>query len=105
MGQLTGADGKACLLRAMCETSSMPLHDEGILGDAVNFLLTANYASEETDENFKEYLEAQTNGQVNKLIDKNIKNQIWSFQLKGECSEFHKKCPMSFFKLLEINFL
>jgi hypothetical protein len=53
------------LLRAMCEASSTPLHDEGILGDAVNFLLTASYAAEETDEKFKEYLEAQAEGKVN----------------------------------------
>ena len=64
MGQVTGADGHACLLRAMCEASSTPLHDEGILGDAVNFLLTANYAAEDTDEKFKEYLAAQAKGQV-----------------------------------------
>ena len=64
MGQMTGADGHACLLRAMCEASATPLHDEGILGDAVNFLLTANYANEETDDKFKEYLEAQAKGQV-----------------------------------------
>ena len=25
-------DGHACLLRAMCEVSSNPLHDEGLLG-------------------------------------------------------------------------
>ena len=64
MSQVTGADGHACLLRAMCEASSTPLHDEGILGDAVNFLLTANYASEETDDKFMKYLDAQSRGQV-----------------------------------------
>ena len=64
MSQITGADGHACLLRAMCEAGATPLHDEGILGDVVNFLLTANYATEETDDKFKEYLEAQAKGQV-----------------------------------------
>ena len=64
MSQITGADGHACLLRAMCEAGATPLHDEGILGDAVNFLLTANYASEETDDKFRKYLEAQATGQV-----------------------------------------
>ena len=71
MGQMTGADGHACLLRAMCEASSHPLHDEGLLGDAVNFLLTANYAAEESDEKFKKYLGAQTKGQVSISI-KNV---------------------------------
>merc|ERR1712083_274081 len=33
MSQATGADGHACLLRAMCEASATPLHDEGLLGD------------------------------------------------------------------------
>ena len=64
MGHLTGADGQACLLRAMCEASSIPLHDEGLIGDAVTFLLTTNYASEEEDERFKKYLTAQAKGQV-----------------------------------------
>ena len=64
MGQATGVDGHACLLRAMCEASSTPLHDDGLLGDAVNFLLTVNYAVEESDDRFKNYLEAQAKGQV-----------------------------------------
>ena len=64
MGHLTGADGHSCLLRAMCEASSTPLHDEGIIGDAVTFLLTTNYATEEEDERFKKYFAAQAKGQV-----------------------------------------
>ena len=64
MGQATGVDGHACLLRAMCEASSTPLHDDGLLGDAVNFLLTVNYAVEESDDRFKNYLAAQAKGQV-----------------------------------------
>merc|ERR1711892_1654694 len=88
MSQITGADGHACLLRAMCEASATPLHDEGILGDAVNFLLTANYASIESDDKFKEYLKAQTEG-----------------QLKENCSGFNTKCPISFFNFLDNNIL
>ena len=64
MGHITGADGQACLLRAMCEASSIPLHDEGIIGDVVTFLLTTNYATEEEDERFKKYFAAQAKGQV-----------------------------------------
>ena len=48
----------------MCEASSTPLHDEGIIGDAVTFLLTTNYATEEEDEKFKKYFAAQAKGQV-----------------------------------------
>ena len=64
IGQVTGADGHACLLRAMCEASSTPLHDEGILGDAVNFLLTTNFAEKETGQHLEKYLDAQSTGQV-----------------------------------------
>ena len=32
VNRITGADGHSCLLRAMCETSANPLHDDGILG-------------------------------------------------------------------------
>ena len=66
MGHITGADGQSCLLRAMCEASSIPLHDEGIIGDAVTFLLTTNYATEEEDERFKKYFAAQAKGQVSR---------------------------------------
>ena len=64
MHYMFGIDGHQCLLRAMCEASSTPLHDEGIIGDAVTFLLTANYATEETDHRFKKYFAAQAKGQV-----------------------------------------
>ena len=64
VAHLTGADGHSCLLRAMCEASSTPLHDEGLLGDAITFLLTANWAVEEPDNRFKKYFAAQAKGQV-----------------------------------------
>ena len=64
IAQVTRSDGHACLLRAMCETSAYPLHDEGVLGDAVNFLLTASYSEEEADHQLKHYVAAQAKGQV-----------------------------------------
>ena len=64
IGQITGSNGHACLLRAMCEASATPNHDEGLLGDAVNFILTSSYAEEEQDIKFKEYFKAQSKGQV-----------------------------------------
>ena len=88
VGMFTGADGHSCLLRAMCEVGSNPFHEEGILGDAVNFLLTGNYAAEEEDERFLSYQEAQATGQIS-----------------GDCSSFHKSCPMSFFKLITDNII
>ena len=64
VAHLTGADGHSCLLRAMCEASSTPRHDEGIIGDAITFLLTANYVSDEPDTKFKKYFAAQAKGKV-----------------------------------------
>lgn len=86
VGSITGGYGQPCLLRAMCEVGSNPFHDDGIIGDVMNFLLSANFADEEEDERFKTYLKAQTNGKVT-----------------GDCSAFHKECPMSFFKLIHNN--
>ena len=68
VAHLTGADGHACLLRAMCEASSTPLHDEGLIGDAITFLLTANWAVEEPDNRFKKYYAAQVKGQVKRKL-------------------------------------
>ena len=38
VSRLLGADGHSCLLRAMCETSANPLHDDGILGTVLTSL-------------------------------------------------------------------
>ena len=86
IGTVTGGYGQPCLLRAMCEVGSNPFHDDGIIGDVMNFLLSANFADEEEDQRFRTYLEAQTSG----------KNA-------GDCSAFHKECPMSFFKFIHDN--
>jgi len=88
VGTFSGADGHDCLLRAMCEVGSNPFHDEGILGDVVNFLLTGNYVQEEEDQRFQSYVTAQTAG-----------------QLSGDCSIYHQSCPLSFFKLISDNLL
>ena len=74
-------DGHSCLLRAMCEASANPQHDDGILGktgtpvsvgvisdtlgDLTNFLLTGSYsAPDQNSEEGRPYLEAQAVGQV-----------------------------------------
>merc|ERR1711936_1026583 len=81
--KVTGADGHSCLLRSMCEASSTPLHNEGFIGDAINFLLTSNYAADQSDENYQTYLRAQAKG-----------------RLTGDCCDFHQMCPISFFKFV-----
>ena len=88
VGTVTGGLGQPCLLRAMCEAGSNPFHDDGILGDVMTFLLASNFADEEEDERFKTYLKAQSHGQLN-----------------ADCSDYHKECPMSFFKLIHDNAL
>ena len=76
-------DGHQCLLRAMCEVSSTPLHNEGVLGDALNFLLTGTYSAPDKSDVAKEYFEAQAEG-----------------QLSGDCRSFHHECPISLFKYI-----
>ena len=39
VAQMTGSDGHTCLLRAMCETSATPLHDDGLIGLFLNLTL------------------------------------------------------------------
>ena len=51
----------------MCEASSTPLHDEGIIGDAITFLLTTNYVADESDQKFKKYFAAQAKGKVQNI--------------------------------------
>ena len=83
VNRITGADGHSCLLRAMCETSATPLHDDGILGkmmsedmnlssqmfpgDAINFLMTGSFSVADSLSSDKSYFEAQAKGQVRKL--------------------------------------
>ena len=69
LGSISATDGHACMLRAMCEASAAPLHSDGLLGDALNLLLSAGHAlvggeSEEEIGSYREYSEAQTAGMV-----------------------------------------
>ena len=103
MGELTGADGHSCLLRAMCEAQATPSHDEGVLGDIVDFVLTSNFVNEEIDPKFKKYSEAQDAGQVYKRELFPITFTLWNslFQATKDCNTFNKKCPISFFKFID----
>ena len=72
LGSISATDGHACMLRAMCEASAAPLHSDGLLGDALNLLLSAGHAlvggSEEDIGSYREYSEAQTEGMVSVLV-------------------------------------
>ena len=70
------------------QVASHPRHGDGLLGDAINFLLGgAGHAhlAEEQDERFRGYEAAQARGAA------------------GECSAYHAECPLSFFKLIGDN--
>ena len=84
VSQITRTDGHSCLLRAMCEVSANPGHDDGLMGkedqrgdvltrgtipllpgDITNFLLTGSYsAADQSSEEGRPYLRAQAEGQV-----------------------------------------
>ena len=89
MKKYTGMEGKACLLRAICEANATPDHNDGLLGDAVNLLLSASHAlkhgGEEADEEYKEYLAAEARG-----------------HLSGDCSKFESDCPITFFSVMDV---
>ena len=55
------------MLRAMCEAAANPHHSDGLLGDAINLVLSAGHAlvgGEEELGEYREYTQAQTEGQV-----------------------------------------
>ncbi|XP_023020299.1 uncharacterized protein [Leptinotarsa decemlineata] len=77
-----GMDGRACLLRAICEVHAHPLRDFGLVGEMLKLFLSASkspYA-----EMLKEYVEAENAG---------------SGKLGGpaECWPYMKDCPKSLF--------
>ena len=61
----------------MCETSATPLHSDGLLGDAINFLLSGSY--EATTSHDREYSEAQAQGQVSSGDVNKISINIYFF--------------------------
>ena len=91
LGSISATDGHACMLRAMCEASAAPLHSDGLLGDALNLLLSAGHAlvggeSEEDIGSYREYSEAQTEGMVSHLLNDTQSISIscgLQFQLSG----------------------
>lgn len=73
-----GMDGKACLLRAICEMHESPLAGYGLFGEMLELFLTASlspYAKRLTD-----YVAAEAAGKDD-----------------GECWRYYKDCPKSLF--------
>merc|ERR1712126_490855 len=79
-----GMDGKACLLRAICELHEYPLYGYGLLGEIIELLLTASKSP--TSTTLREYVSAEKVGKSNK-----------------ECWRYYKDCPKSLFKWKERN--
>jgi len=77
-----GLDGKACVLRAICEAAEYPLENEGLLGEVLNIVLAASRATAE-DDSTVEYARAEYQGRA-----------------QGNCLGNYPDCPVSMFNLI-----
>ncbi|XP_030561132.1 uncharacterized protein LOC115762898 [Drosophila novamexicana] len=79
-----GMDGKACLLRTICEMHSRSLDKFGVFGEMTKLFLTVTKSP--FAELIPEYVRAQRVGEGK--------------QAPGECFPYYKACPKSIFKAL-----
>lgn len=77
-----GLNGKACLLRAICEVQGHPLNNFGLIGEMLKLFFTASKSP--FSNLLKEYVEAENRGKFH-----------------GECWPYFKDCPKSLFRLSE----
>uniref|UniRef100_A0A0K8WD29 Uncharacterized protein n=1 Tax=Bactrocera latifrons TaxID=174628 RepID=A0A0K8WD29_BACLA len=77
-----GINGKACLLRTICEVHSRNLQHLGVLGEITKLFLTASNSP--FAELIPEYVRAQEIGEGRKA--------------PGECFPYYKECPKSIFR-------
>ncbi|KAK9497807.1 hypothetical protein O3M35_003729 [Rhynocoris fuscipes] len=73
-----GMDGKACLLRAICEVNGYSLKQYGLFGEIIKLFFTASKSP--YSEVLNEYVKAERQGTE-----------------KGECFPYFKDCPKSLF--------
>ncbi|KAG4075066.1 hypothetical protein HA402_008131 [Bradysia odoriphaga] len=78
-----GFDGKACLLRAICEVHSKSVHHLGLFGEMVKLFFTASKS--QFSQLLPEYVSAEEIGRGERG--------------PGECFPYYKNCPRSLFKL------
>ena len=72
-----------CVLRAICETAHTPVHDDGIVGEAINALLMPAHIMDRLPEyGESDYLHAQRMGHN-----------------YGNCTQYYQPCPFSFFEV------
>ncbi|XP_017773553.1 PREDICTED: uncharacterized protein LOC108560494 [Nicrophorus vespilloides] len=76
-----GMNGKACLLRAICEVHAHPLHNFGLIGEMVRLFLSASKSP--YSEVLQEYVEAENAGSGKSG--------------PAECWPYLKDCPKSLF--------
>ncbi|XP_058831007.1 uncharacterized protein LOC131689733 [Topomyia yanbarensis] len=77
-----GLDGKACMLRAICEVHSKPVENFGLIGEILRLFFTASLSP--YSEHLQEYVSAENIG----------KGQSGP----GECFPYFKDCPKSLFR-------
>ncbi|KAG7178225.1 uncharacterized protein LOC121861909 [Homarus americanus] len=77
--QSVGMDGKACLLRAICEMYDIELQNYGFFGEVFELFLSPS-RSPQAARRLQEYTEAEQRGQT-----------------EGRCLQYHQACPYSFF--------
>lgn len=80
--QRFGLDGRACVLRAVCEKASSSLEGAGMLGEVITTILTASLSV--ASEGMYEYLVAEHNGRT-----------------RGDCWALYPSCPVSLFNWLK----
>ncbi|XP_026479464.1 uncharacterized protein LOC113385849 [Ctenocephalides felis] len=76
-----GMDGKACLLRAICEVHARPMKRLGLIGEMLRLFLSASKSP--YSDYLQEYVEAESTGAGN--------------QGQTECWPYYKACPKSLF--------
>ncbi|XP_068217690.1 uncharacterized protein [Palaemon carinicauda] len=74
-----GINGKACMLRAICEMFVEPLEHYGLIGELIEIFLSPS-RKHENDERLSEYTKAELEGKSTQ-----------------RCEKYHKACPYSFF--------
>lgn len=80
-----GLDGHGCMLRMICEVAKTPFHADGLVGEAINAMLIPAHVLEKVPTfGESDYLTAQRKGQY-----------------LGDCAEYHSKCSMSFFEVID----
>ncbi|XP_053684730.1 uncharacterized protein LOC128734514 [Sabethes cyaneus] len=77
-----GLDGKACMLRAICEVHSKPVENFGLVGEFLKLFFTASLSP--YSEHLSEYVSAENIG----------KGKTGP----GECFPYYKDCPRSLFR-------